>query len=133
MHYLFLHFLKDFSPTFAEEQYALAKRCLIRAMPGFAAVREFPEGVDGSADIDSGPLLFGMGPSASGFAVAAAATMDDREIATQLIAASVLTGLPEYSDGKLHYHTMPVVGQAVILYGKTLLLNPPPQSPDTGI
>jgi hypothetical protein len=33
-------------------------------------------------------------------------------------------GLPLFADGKLSYSLMPAVGQAVILYGKTLLLLP---------
>lgn len=121
-----LHFLKDFSEDYAAEQYALARRILIRSALGLAAVREFPEGAEGTGDVDSGPILFGLGPSASGFAIGAAAVMDDRQTAMRLLRASVLAGIPQYSEGKLRYETMPTVGQAVILFGKTVLMNPRP-------
>ena len=85
-------------------------------------MREFPEGAAGTADIDSGQVIFGLGPSASGFAIAAAAVMGDDATAHSLLKASVLAGLPELRNGELHYTAMPPVGQAVILFGKTELL-----------
>jgi len=116
-----LHFLRDIDPDFASEQWALARRHLVRTAVGLAAVREFPEGASGEGDVDSGPVLFGLGPSASGFAVAAAAVMDDRETVEQLLRASVLAGAPVYAGGELRYTMMPTVGQTVILFGKTTL------------
>jgi hypothetical protein len=70
-----LQFLADFDSKFAAAQYDLAKRYLIRTKLGYGAVREFPEGQEGSGDVDSGPVLLGFGPSASGFAIGAAARM----------------------------------------------------------
>jgi hypothetical protein len=64
--------------------------------------------------------MFGLGPSASGFAIAAAAVMGD-EATGALLKAAALAGLPEMQSGELRYMTMPV-GQAVILFGKTELL-----------
>lgn len=119
-----LHFLNDFAPEFATNQYTLAKKYLFRSALGLAAVREFPEGGEGRPDVDSGPVLFGLGPSASGFAIAAAAAMGDKEFAWQLIKASALAGIPVYNGHELYYQSMPPVGQAVVLYGKTLLSKP---------
>ena len=119
-----LHFLKDFEPDFAKKQYALARRHLIRSAFDLAAVREFPEGSEQEGDVDSGPVMFGLGPSAGGFAIAAAVLMEDGETGAQMIDASTLAGLPSFYDGELEYATMPAVGQAVILFGKTLLLKP---------
>ena len=117
-----LHFLKDFDGSFAAEQYALAKKNLFRSVLGFVAVREFPEGVRATPDVDSGPLVFGIGPSASGFAIAAAAINGDESTAWQLATASALVGGPVLKDGELRYTMMPPVGQAVILFGKTCLV-----------
>jgi len=117
-----LHHLIEIDSEFAQQQYALAKRCFIREQLGFAAVREFPEGVVDRPDIDSGPVILGLGPSASGFAIAAAATMGDTEIAWQLLKSATIVGAPSLTDAGLRYVNMPPVGQAVILYGKTLLL-----------
>jgi hypothetical protein len=117
-----LHFLKDFDAAFASEQYELAKRCLVRSQLGFTAVREFPEGSGAAGDIDSGPVILGFGPSASGFAIAAAAVNGDDATAWELLKASALVGLPRLQGGKLQYMAMPTVGQAVVLFGKSELL-----------
>jgi hypothetical protein len=117
-----LHFLKDFDAEFATVQYALAKQFLVRRVLGVTAVREFPEGSTGRADIDSGPVIFGAGPSASGFAIAAAAINGDAETAWQLLGASAVVGLPSLRGGELQYASMPPVGQAVILFGKSELM-----------
>jgi len=116
-----LHFLKDIDPEFAAGQYALARRHLFRPVLGLLAVREFPEGVPETADVDSGPVVLGLGPSASGFGIAAAAINGDTQSAWQLAKAATIVGAPEFNDGELRYALMPAVGQAVILFGKTLL------------
>jgi len=116
-----LHFLKEIDANFARQQYGAASGHFIRSAFGLAAVREFPEGASGSQDIDSGPVLLGFGPSASGFAIAAAAVMGDDETAWQLLQASALVGLPVWHGGELQYTVIPPVGQAVILFGKTTL------------
>lgn len=120
-----LHFLRDFAPGLAEEQYTLAKRHLVTRLLGVPGVREFPAGAEVMPDIASGPLVLGLGPSASGFAVAAAAVMDDPELARDLARAAGAVGIPVFADGTLTYALMPAVGQSVILYGKTLLLTKP--------
>jgi hypothetical protein len=125
-----LHFLKDFDADFAAEQYELAKRHLFRPVLGLVGVREFPEGVTQTPDVDSGPVVFGFGPSASGFAIAAAAINGDQATAWQLAKASALVGGPVLKNGELRYTMMPPVGQAVILFGKTCLLKSGEERPD---
>jgi hypothetical protein len=116
-----LHFLGDLDDAFATNQYHLARQHFVREIFGVAAVREFAEGTGGTGDIDSGPLVFGLGPSASGFAIAAAAAMQDKATAGALLKAAVVAGLPEFRSTELAYTLMPPVGQAVILFGKTEL------------
>jgi len=117
-----LHFLRDFDPALAAAQYRLATNCLVRTLFGMTAVREFPEGAQSQEDVDSGPLLFGLGPSASGFAIAAAAVNGDAPTAWKLLQATAVVGLPQLQDGELRYNAMPPVGQAVILFGKSQLM-----------
>jgi hypothetical protein len=119
-----LHFLRDFAPDFAAQQYALAKNHLFDTVLGVAGVREFPAGAKATPDVDSGPLFFGLGLSASGFGIGAAAVMSDRDQAEKLLRAATAFGLPSYAGGELRYLTMSHVGQTVILFGKTLLLAP---------
>jgi hypothetical protein len=124
-----LHFLKDFDADFAAHQYEQARKYLVRPVLGLVAVREFPEGVKETPDVDSGPVLFGFGPSASGFGIAAAAINGDEATAWQLAKASALVGGPVLENGELRYTTMPPVGQAVVLFGKTCLMKSPDQKP----
>ena len=117
-----LHFLRDFDPPFALEQYDLAKKYLIRDVMGVSAAREFPEGAEANGDIDSGPVIFGLGLSASGFAIPAAVINGDTNTAQRLLNAATLAGLPVLHDDELQYQSMPLVGQCVVLYGKTEML-----------
>jgi len=118
-----LHFLKDFAPEFAAGQYALAKRYLVAPVfLGCCAVREYPLGQQGPADIDSGQLVMGFGPSASGFGIAASAVMGDGATTRQLLLALSLLGLEVVDGDKLSYRDVPQVGQVVILFGRSELL-----------
>ncbi len=126
-----LHFLKDFDERFAVKQYALAKRYLFKTVLGMTAVREFLDGTEGRADIDSGPLILGAGPSASGFAIAATAINGDAATAHQLVNSATLVGMPVLRNGELQYLAMPTVGQAVVLFGKMELLKLDTQSATT--
>jgi hypothetical protein len=49
--------------------------------------------------------------------------MGDKDTARQLLMASVLVGMPALRQGELEYSVMPPVGLAVILFGKTLMLD----------
>lgn len=113
-------FLVHLDADFAANQYRQAKKHLVRRTLGLAAVREFVAGKEARPDVDSGPLAFGFGPSASGFAIAAAAAMGDIELLDALVRSSTLAGAPELKDGKLRFKIVPVVGQAIMLFGKTL-------------
>jgi hypothetical protein len=119
-----LHYLKDFAPAFAEEQYALARRYFYRHLLGRGAMLEFPAGERGREDIDSGPVVFGLGPSASGFGIGAAAVMQDHRTVDVLLRSLNVIGLPVREGEGIRYAAMPMVGQAVILFGKTQMLRP---------
>lgn len=114
-----LHFLKEFAPEFADTQYVLARKYFYRSLFGMGAMAEFAPGETGREDIDSGPVVFGLGPSASGFGIGAAAVMQDRRTVSELLGSLSIVGLPRMEGDELHYQSMPMVGQAVILFGKT--------------
>ena len=117
-----LHFLRDVDPQFAREQFKAARREFLRSAFGFAALREFPEGVKAAPDVDSGGILFNFGAAAGGFGIGAAAVMGDEAMAERLLRSSAWLGMPTLNDNELCYQSMPPVGQAVILFGKTELL-----------
>jgi hypothetical protein len=112
-------FLQVVDEEFAADQYARAKRYLVKEAMGLAAVREFVKGQEGQADVDSGPVIFGLGQSASGFALGAAGAMKDSSLLAALERSAVIVGNPSWHGNELVFEGMPVVGQAVLLAGKT--------------
>lgn len=114
-------FLRQVDPGWAAAQYGLAKKHLVRQFMGFYAVREFPEGVKGTADVDSGELVMGFGPAASGFGIGAAAAMGDRELRDRLVlsknAVALSAGLLPGNTGS---EILPDVGRIVLFYGETV-------------
>jgi hypothetical protein len=96
-------FLVEIEPVWAGEQYERFRRTFVVTRLGLPGVREFPDGVDGSADVDSGPLLFGVSMSASVVTAGAARLHDDRELATTLYGTMESLGLPFTLSGRKRY------------------------------
>lgn len=67
------------------------KRYLVDAglLVGF---REWPPGRDRAADIDSGPIVRGVGAAATAFAISAARAMGDRALVARLEATAAIVG-----------------------------------------
>jgi hypothetical protein len=86
-----------------------------RNLFGFSTIREFPRGVDGSGDIDSGPVIFGSSVSATGFTLASARRFGDRKLFRRLNNTASLWGVP-YSAavGRGHAIGGPL-GDAILL------------------
>jgi hypothetical protein len=126
-------FLVDIDPAFAREQY-LRFRDLFLARPlGLApAVREYPHGTDGPADIDSGPLPLGISLSATVVTIGAAQAQGDESLAAALANVGEFAGAPlstpwtkRYAGGLLP------VGDAFIAWSKTARpwVSDPPRPP----
>ena len=108
-------------PPFARQQYELAKKHLAHSIARFGLAREWPRGVSGRTDIDSGiqlPVLEAS-PSSSGFALVAAATFSDRELLTRLLASLDYAGFPQHDPNGLSYAAGNEMGDAVLLYALT--------------
>lgn len=60
---------------------------------GFGGVREYPDGEAGLGDIDSGPVLFGVSVSATGFSLAGARLTGERAMFVDLFRTAELFGL----------------------------------------
>ena len=103
---------------FAEEQYARAKTRLLRRVP-FAAIREHPSGAFGLGDIDSGPVIFGLSLSGTGFLIGGAVQAGDTEMASALLRTAELAGWTVERRGKRRYLMAPLVGEAILLAMKT--------------
>lgn len=61
---------------------------------GFGGIREYAPGHAGAGDIDSGPVIAGVSVSATGFALAAARALGDRDLFRALYRTTHLFGIP---------------------------------------
>jgi len=94
---------------------ALAARCHGTTL-GFGGIDEYPPGVAGGfGDVDSGPVLFGVGTSATGFALAAARIHGDEAVYTSITRTATLFGVPRDRGGQRRYLMGGAIGNGLLL------------------
>jgi hypothetical protein len=128
---LMIRFMAEMDPAFAQEQFLLLKRQFLMKRLGRFAIREYPKGTFGSGDVDSGPVVFGMGFSATIVGIGMANAMGEEGLAASLSGSIEAFGLPTRSGGKKRYIFGAVpVADAFIAWGKaTAPVMPPPAEP----
>jgi hypothetical protein len=62
---LILIFLLEIDSSFATQQFSIYKNQFVDQRFGLTGILEYPKGESGEGDIDSGPVIFGMGGAAS--------------------------------------------------------------------
>jgi len=62
---LILNFLSEIDPKFAADQFKIYKALFLDYRFGLPGIREYPKGIIGAGDIDSGPILLEIGGAAS--------------------------------------------------------------------
>ncbi|MEU7904488.1 hypothetical protein [Actinoplanes sp. NPDC049118] len=129
-------FLVDIDPAFARSQY-LGFRSLfvVRPLRLGPAVREYPAGMDGPADVDSGPLPLGVSLSATAVTLGAAAVAGDRRLARALANYGELLGVPVSTPWSKRYAAgLLPIGDAFVAWSKTarpwVAAAPAPPPPD---
>jgi hypothetical protein len=98
----------------SERLYAGLRRQAISVL-GFGMMREYPADHVGSGDIDSGPVLLGVGVSATGFALAAARLHGDDALFAQLYRTAALFGVPLGDSNSRHFMSGGPLGNAILL------------------
>ena len=111
-------FLPFVDRSFAAEQYRALNTHLVANIP-VPGVREFPRGVSGQGDVDSGPVIFGLSTSGTGFAVGGAVHAGDSSLISRLLFTAELAGSTVVWQGRRHYLLAPLVGEAILLAMKT--------------
>jgi hypothetical protein len=86
---------------------------------GFGGIREYPSGVSGSGDIDSGPLFLGVSASASAFTLAGARLYGESSLVIELLRTAALVGLPIEDGGRLSFASGGALGNAIVLAALT--------------
>ncbi|CAG0931166.1 hypothetical protein TFLX_02021 [Thermoflexales bacterium] len=117
-----LCFLGELDAEFAHEQYARFRKLYAQPVLDFVLMREYPLGLSGPGDVDSGPLLGDISPISSGVALATARIHDDEETFERLIQLSEVVGLPTtLGDKKWFSLGLLPVGDAFLVWGKTMV------------
>jgi hypothetical protein len=107
--------------AFAAEQYGRMRDVLgSTALFSFVhGIREYPVGVGGKGDVDSGPVVLGLSPSGTGFAIAGATFTGDDGYKLELLRTAELVGTTMGTDGERRYVFAPLVGDAILLAMRT--------------
>jgi hypothetical protein len=108
-------FIHHAFPGLGKEIFGGIKRNLGSGLLGFGAIREYPHGQTGPSDIDSGPVLFGFGFSATGFTISAARAYSDPSLYARLYSSAVFAGAPSYHSDRMDFLTGGALGNAILL------------------
>jgi len=119
-------FLSHADPGLAARLGAATRDTLGVRLLDHAAVREYPPGIEGRGDIDSGPLVMGLSVSASGFALGAARAAGDPAWQANLLDTACLFAAPDHRPDGGGAMTGGVLGNAILL---AMLTGPTPADP----
>jgi hypothetical protein len=113
-------FLMEIDPAFGRQQYLRFRELFVTRPLGLGpVVREFPRGLDGAGDVDSGPLVLGASLSATVVAIGAARVQGDDALATALAGYGEFAGLPLTTPWTKRYgFGLIPVGDAFIAWSK---------------
>jgi hypothetical protein len=118
-------------PDGAQRSYLAFRRHFVTRELGVVAVREYPHGVDGRGDVDSGPLPLGVSVSATAVAIGAARVNGDRRLAFAVTEEIDVFGVPFTWDGRRRYAggVLPV-GDAFTAWARAAPLGAEPSEND---
>lgn len=107
-------------PELAREQRARMREHLYVTLPFNAVgVREYTDGGTHFGDVDTGPLVAGLSPSGTGFAMAAARHDGDTQRLRGLLRTAEGAGFTAPCTGGRCYLAAPLVGDAIVLAMRT--------------
>lgn len=118
---LLLSFLPELDSKFANLQYGRFRSLYTQTFLDFVLVREYQQGSEGFGDVDSGLLIGGLSPVASGVMLGTAHANGDEEIFERTLQLSEVLGVPiELGDEKRFAFGQLVVGDGFLVWGKTI-------------
>lgn len=80
---MLLRLMAEIDPEFAKEQYDLFKEVFLISRLGVPAIREYPKGMEGTGDVDSGPVIWDVGFSGTVVSIGTFKTFGDFELANK--------------------------------------------------
>ncbi|MFI5958831.1 hypothetical protein [Cryptosporangium sp. NPDC051539] len=125
-------FLPEIDPPFARSQYTRFRTTFLSRPLGLGpAIREYPHGTDGAADVDSGPLPLGVSFAATVVTIGAAKVQGDESLADGLARFGEVAGLPidTWHTRRYAFGLLPI-GDAFLAWSKSarpwVAATPPP-------
>jgi hypothetical protein len=100
---LILNFLFDIDPVFAREQFNLYKSKFLTTRFGLPGLREYATKAWAEGDVDSGPVIFGIGGAASVVGLRTMIVFGEQETAIGLRNSIEAFGMAWTSDGEKKY------------------------------
>lgn len=122
---MMLRFLAEVDPEFAKSQYMKLREVFYARRVGLPLVREYPVGAEGEPDYDSGPVVWGIGASATIVSLGTARAFGDTAWAEALEQTIDFYGEPYEKGGRRVYALglMPVA-DAFLAWSKVALPDP---------
>lgn len=121
---LIIRLLAEIDHEFAIEQCQLYKLNFASTTFGLPSISEYPKGQTGDGDIDSGPVIFGVGFSGTIVSIGTFSNLDDFDLAEQQYKTINAFGFGYKSEGgkKYVFGLMPIA-DAFIAWGRATELN----------
>ena len=122
------YYLSLIDIEFAKQQFQILKKYFKKTLPLITGIKEYHSGKClFGFDIDVGPIIFGLSPSGTGFALGAATMCNDYRFRKQILRTAEIAGSTVSYNGKSHYllANVALVGEAIMLAMRTTLINNP--------
>lgn len=112
-------YMAQFAPNEAAELYARYRAAFFKSVLGCGGFREWQPGESRGMDVDSGPIVFGIGVAATGLGVGPAKLFKDSEAYTAIMRSAAVVGMPNAWGAQRHYRLSPLLGEAILFHGQT--------------
>ena len=122
------YYLSLIDIEFAKQQFQILKKYFKKTLPLIVGIKEYHSGKClFGFDIDAGPIVFGLSPSGTGFALGAATMCNDYKFRKQILRTAEIACSTVSYNGKSHYllANVALVGEAIMLAMRTTLINNP--------
>ena len=114
---IMLRYLPDINSALAKSQYESFRERFLTTFVGVPCVLEYPNGVSGSGDVDTGPLIFGRSLPATVLMMGVAQIYGDQSLANAIAQAGETVGMPWTWKGQKRYvGGMLPIGSIIVTY-----------------
>lgn len=110
-------YMAQFAPEEASALYETYREKYHQTALGFGGFREWPPGVDRGMDVDSGPVILGVGVAATGLGTGPAKLMRDPRQYSLIMRSATTFGAPTLLLDDRYYVTSPLLGEAILFGG----------------